>query len=148
MSRRGGSRVLLDPVLRALAGLEGLDEGLAPRANLVHSELATRDFPNLVSHFCFPPSLDGLIIAGLSGFVNTFLKIFSKKFFKKTVDILPDLYYNITIKREEQKKMYESDKVVGTDIREAIKWIDAKDLWDEVVEIEADGTGIVTAVVH
>jgi hypothetical protein len=44
--------------------------------------------------------------------------------------------------------MYESDKVVGTDIREAIKWITAKDLWDEVVEIEADGTGIVTAVVH
>ena len=44
--------------------------------------------------------------------------------------------------------MYESDKVVGTDIREAIKWIDAKDLWDEVVEIEANCTGIVTAVVH
>ena len=44
--------------------------------------------------------------------------------------------------------MYESDKVIGTDIREAIKWIDAKDLWDEVVEIESDGTGIVTNVIH
>ena len=58
------------------------------------------------------------------------------------------LCYNITIKREERRKMYESDKVVGTDIREAIKWIEAKDLWDEVVEIESDGTGIVTAVIH
>ena len=56
--------------------------------------------------------------------------------------------YNITIKREERKQMYESDKVVGTDVREAIKWIEAKDLWDEVVEIESDGTGIVTAVIH
>lgn len=44
--------------------------------------------------------------------------------------------------------MYESDKVVGEDIREAIKWIDAKDLWDEVINIEADGTGIVTRVIH
>ncbi len=44
--------------------------------------------------------------------------------------------------------MYESDKVIGTDIREAIKWIDAKDLWDEVIHIEADATGIVTAVIH
>ena len=44
--------------------------------------------------------------------------------------------------------MYESDKVIGADIREAIKWIEAKDLWAEVVDIEADGTGIVTAVIH
>ena len=44
--------------------------------------------------------------------------------------------------------MYESDKVIGTDVREALKWIEAKDLWDEVVEIESDGTGIVTAVIH
>ena len=44
--------------------------------------------------------------------------------------------------------MYESDKVVGTDIREAIKWINAKDLWDEVIHIEADAMGIVVAVIH
>ena len=44
--------------------------------------------------------------------------------------------------------MYESDKVIGTDVREALKWIDAKDLGEEVVEIESDGTGIVTAVIH
>lgn len=44
--------------------------------------------------------------------------------------------------------MYESDKVIGTDIREAIKWIDAMDLWDEVIEIESDAYGIVTAVIH
>lgn len=44
--------------------------------------------------------------------------------------------------------MYESDKVIGTDIREAIKWIDAMDLWDGVIEIESDGTGLVTAVIH
>jgi hypothetical protein len=44
--------------------------------------------------------------------------------------------------------MYESDKVVGTDIREAIKWIDAGDLWDEVIDIVADGTGLVIAVIH
>ena len=44
--------------------------------------------------------------------------------------------------------MYESDKVIGTNVREAIKWIEAKDLWDEVIDIESDGTGIVTAVIH
>ena len=44
--------------------------------------------------------------------------------------------------------MYESDKVIGTDVREAIKWIDAKDLWDEVVEIESDCYGTVTNVIH
>ena len=44
--------------------------------------------------------------------------------------------------------MYESDKVIGTDVREAIKWIEAKDLWDEVIEIESDAYGIVTAVIH
>ena len=44
--------------------------------------------------------------------------------------------------------MYESDKVIGTDVREAIRWIEAMDLWDEVVEIESDGTGIVTNVIH
>lgn len=43
---------------------------------------------------------------------------------------------------------YESDKVVGSDVREAVKWIEAKDLWDEVVHIEADATGIVTRVIH
>lgn len=44
--------------------------------------------------------------------------------------------------------MYESDKVVGTDIREAIKWIEARDLWDEVIHLKADATGIVVAVIH
>jgi hypothetical protein len=44
--------------------------------------------------------------------------------------------------------MYESDKVIGEDIREAIKWINAKDLWAEVIDIVADGEGIVTAVIH
>lgn len=44
--------------------------------------------------------------------------------------------------------MYESDKVIGTDVREAIKWIEAKDLWDEVIDLETDATGIVTAVIH
>ena len=44
--------------------------------------------------------------------------------------------------------MYESDKVIGKDIREAIKWIEAQDLWDEVIDIESDGTGTVTAVIH
>ena len=44
--------------------------------------------------------------------------------------------------------MYESDKVVGTDVREAIKWIEAMDLWDEVVDIVSDGTGKVITVIH
>ena len=44
--------------------------------------------------------------------------------------------------------MYESDKVVGEHVREAIKWIDAKDLWDEVIEIVSDAYGTVTAVIH
>lgn len=44
--------------------------------------------------------------------------------------------------------MYESDKVVGTDIREALRWIEARDLWDEVIYLETDTTGIVVAVIH
>ena len=58
------------------------------------------------------------------------------------------LLYCIHQEKGDRKTMYESDKVIGTDIREAIKWIDAKDLWDEVIHIEADATGIVTAVIH
>lgn len=44
--------------------------------------------------------------------------------------------------------MYESDKVVGTDIREALRWIEARDLWNEVIHLETDTTGIVVAVIH
>ena len=44
--------------------------------------------------------------------------------------------------------MYESDKVIGSHHREAIKWIDAKDLWNEVIDLETDENGIVTAVIH
>lgn len=70
--------MLLDPVVSALAGLEGLDKTFTPSRALIHSEPTACEFPNLVSHFCFLPSLDGLIIAGLSGFVNYF---FEKSFF-------------------------------------------------------------------
>lgn len=44
--------------------------------------------------------------------------------------------------------MYESDKVVGTHHREAIQWITMMDLWDEVVDLDVDCYGIVTAVIH
>ena len=44
--------------------------------------------------------------------------------------------------------MYESDKVIGNSHREAIQWIDAMDLWDEVIELEVDNYGIVTNVIH
>ena len=44
--------------------------------------------------------------------------------------------------------MYESDKVVGTHHREALQWITMMDLWDEVVDLEVDCYGIVTAVIH
>ena len=44
--------------------------------------------------------------------------------------------------------MYESDKVVGTPHREAIRWITIMDLWDEVVDLEVDDYGTVTAVIH
>ena len=44
--------------------------------------------------------------------------------------------------------MYESDKVVGATHREAIKWITAMDLWDEVVELELDVYGTVVRVIH
>lgn len=44
--------------------------------------------------------------------------------------------------------MYESDKVIGSSYREAVAWIEAKDLWDEVVEIETDCYGMVTRVIH
>ena len=48
----------------------------------------------------------------------------------------------------EQIYEYESDKVIGEHVIEAIKWIDAKDLWHEVVDIESDGVGTVTNVIH
>ena len=44
--------------------------------------------------------------------------------------------------------MYESDKVVGAHHREALQWITAMDLWDEVIDLEVDENGIVTAVIH
>jgi hypothetical protein len=43
---------------------------------------------------------------------------------------------------------YESDKVVGASHREAIQWITAMDLWDEVIDLEVNYYGIVTAVIH
>ena len=43
---------------------------------------------------------------------------------------------------------YESDKVIGSHHIEALKWITAMDLWDEVIELEVDCYGIVTAVIH
>lgn len=58
------------------------------------------------------------------------------------------MIYYIQIKREERKAMYESDKVIGTDVREAIKWIDSMDLWDEVIDIESNAEGIVTNIIH
>jgi len=45
-------------------------------------------------------------------------------------------------------KEYESDKVVGASHYEAIQWITAKDLWDEVIELEVDCYGTVTRVIH
>lgn len=47
-----------------------------------------------------------------------------------------------------EEKKYESDKVIGTPYREAVKWIDAMDLWDEVIDIQTDGVGTVTAIIH
>ena len=44
--------------------------------------------------------------------------------------------------------MYESDKVIGASHYEAIQWITAKDLWDEVIELEVDNFGIVVRVIH
>ena len=44
--------------------------------------------------------------------------------------------------------MYESDKVIGATHREAIQWITAMGLWDEVIDREVDCYGIVTAVIH
>ena len=43
---------------------------------------------------------------------------------------------------------YESDKVIGQHYLEAVKWIDKRDLWDEVIDLVTDAYGIVTAVVH
>lgn len=44
--------------------------------------------------------------------------------------------------------MYESDKVIGATHREAIQWITMMDLWDEVIDLEVDCYGVVTAVIH
>ena len=90
-----GSRVLLDPVISALLGLEGLDEDFPPLGALIHSEPTACEFPNLVSHFCFLPSLDGLIIAWIRKNVNYFFKKkFFSTFFKKPLDITGKTCYN------------------------------------------------------
>ena len=47
-----------------------------------------------------------------------------------------------------EKKVYESDKVIGATHREAIRWITAKDLWDEVIDLVVDGYGTVIKVIH
>ena len=44
--------------------------------------------------------------------------------------------------------MYASDKVIGTHHREAVRWIEEMDLWDEVIDLVVDAYGIVTAVIH
>lgn len=49
---------------------------------------------------------------------------------------------------DERTYEYESDKVIGTHICEALKWITAMDLWDEVIDVESDGYGTVTNVIH
>lgn len=77
-----------------------------------------------------------------------FLKKNKKIFLIQTVDRMPDPCYNITIKKGRYERMYESDKVIGASHREAIQWITAMDLWDEVIDLEVDCYGIVTAVIH
>ena len=47
-----------------------------------------------------------------------------------------------------ENKVYESDKVVGGTHREAVRWLTAMDLWDEVVDLVVDGTGTVVRVIH
>ena len=49
---------------------------------------------------------------------------------------------------DEKTYEYESDKVIGSHIWEALQWITGMDLWDEVIEIESDGCGTVTNVIH
>lgn len=44
--------------------------------------------------------------------------------------------------------MYESDKVVGMFHGEAVRYVEANDLWDEVVELVTDAMGTVVAVRH
>lgn len=44
--------------------------------------------------------------------------------------------------------MYESDKAVGMFHAEAIRFIEANDLWDEVVDLQTDCYGTVTEVIH
>lgn len=45
-------------------------------------------------------------------------------------------------------EMYESDKVVGSHYADAVRWIEARDLWDEVVDLVADAYGTVVRVLH
>ena len=79
---RTGSRVLLDPVLGALAGLEGLHKALAPLRTLINPVPSVSQFPHLVSHCLSFLSSEGLsplcdyMIAHRSGFVNPFFKFF------------------------------------------------------------------------
>lgn len=79
--------MLLDPVLGALAGLKSLDDLAATvGVGAPHSERGAHHgiLVNLVgSHRFIPPSLDGLIIADLSGSVNRFFEKKLKKFFNR-----------------------------------------------------------------
>lgn len=51
-------------------------------------------------------------------------------------------------KENKQKKVYESDKVVGSSHWEALQWITGRDLWDEVIDLEVDCYRTVIKVIH
>lgn len=44
--------------------------------------------------------------------------------------------------------MFESDKAIGQTYNDAIRFIEAFDLWDEVIDLQADIHGIVIKVIH
>jgi hypothetical protein len=54
----------------------------------------------------------------------------------------------MALHRKGDRVMYRTDCLVGKSHREAVRWIEANDLWDEVVDLITDCYGIVIKVVH
>ena len=54
----------------------------------------------------------------------------------------------MTLHRKGDSAMFLSDRVVGMSHWATVRFIEANDLWDEVVDLEVDCMGTVTAVIH
>lgn len=54
----------------------------------------------------------------------------------------------MALHRKGDRGMYRTDCLVGKSHWAAVRWIEANDLWDEVVDLITDANGIVIKVIH